>query len=187
MGQHSEGCNQRHAWHKGGCSSLLRGRNGEVRDWRREGERVHRVGEAEKLPEKDIRPPDDPTKFRSYRRMLPSVLFWLKPTVKSQIHLFLVPVATWIPRGRSLPGPFLQTRHTAGDTKDSGENRKVPAIKVQLWLSTSPRARFTVRPSNTECQRFGAKKGLLQDYARRMGGSCLRNPKLPKDYQQSIF
>ena len=52
MGQHSEGCNQRHAWHKGGCSSLLRGRNGEVCDWRREGERVHRVGEAEKLPEK---------------------------------------------------------------------------------------------------------------------------------------
>lgn len=41
----------------------------------REGERVHRVGEAEKLPEKDTRPPDDPTKFRSYRRMLPSILF----------------------------------------------------------------------------------------------------------------
>lgn len=75
MGQHSEGYNQRHAWHKGGRSSLLRGRNGEVRYWRRERERVHRLGEAEKLPEKDTRPPGDPTKFRSCRRMLPSILF----------------------------------------------------------------------------------------------------------------
>lgn len=35
--------------------------------------RVHRVGEAETLPEKDTRPPDDPTKFRSHRRVLPSI------------------------------------------------------------------------------------------------------------------
>ena len=106
--------------------------------------------------------------------------FLASSTVQSQMPLFLVPVAAWIPTGRSLPGPFLQTRHSAGDTEDSGENSKVPAIKVQLWLNTSPRARCTVRPSQPKRQSLEQRKlyrKILQEEWVAHTSETLNSPK----------
>ena len=38
-----------------------------------------------------------------------------------------------------------------------------------------------------EMSEFWAKKGLLQERIRRTGGLCSKNPKLPENFQQSIF
>ena len=42
-------------------------------------------------------------------------------------------------------------------------------------------------PKQTKASGSGAEKVLLQGHARRTGGSCLKNPDLPKGFQQSIF
>ena len=39
----------------------------------------------------------------------------------------------------------------------------------------------------TKTSEFGVEKGLLQGAARRMGGSCPKNSKLPRRFQESIF
>ena len=39
----------------------------------------------------------------------------------------------------------------------------------------------------TETSGFGAEKGLLQGQARRMGGSCSKNPELPDGFWGEVF
>ena len=45
-----------------------------------------------------------------------------------------------------------------------------PVTKCQFMCLTPSKAK------QTEMLEFGAEKGLLQDQARRMGGSCSKNP-----------
>ena len=53
--------------------------------------------------------------------------------------------------------------------------------------NTSSCAQMLSKAKQTKMMEFGAEKGLLQGQARRIGGLCPKNPKLPKGFQQSIF